>query len=223
MTEPLVRRAEILEDEVNLHVLPLSVLLLDALGAGYLNWSSEALRAECEERWGKIGVVTWERIQALRIMHLHDAFWQEWEVFEKITAAILGEAPIFSLVQPPEAAEIAIALSVAKRIDASRTYDDDVRGYIAAACLHDGLWYLESELAEAAEAEVAAFDQQHGIVRQFGAVAEELAKSSSFRTDTDDPILSQVNRVLDVRSVLQQYNAAVEQQLKKLPELLKGK
>lgn len=192
------------------------MLLLDALGPSYLNWTSEALKSECEERWGQLGVVTWERIQALRILHLHDAFWKEWEVFEKITAAILGEAPIFSLVQPPEAEEIAVALSVAKKIDATHAYDDDVRSYIAASCLNDGLWYLESPLEEVAAAEIADFDNRRGISRDYGKVAEELKKSDKLQDDMNDPIIVQANRVRDVRYVLRQYDAAVDRQLKQL-------
>ena len=216
MAAPLVRKAGLLDDETGLHVIPLSVLLLDALGPGYLNWTSEALQAECEDRWGSLGVLTWERIQAARILQLHNAFWSDWEVFEKITAAIVGEAPIFSLVQPPEAEEIAIALSVANRVDNTRTYDNDVRSYIAACCLNDGFWYLESPIKEVAEAEIAEFDERRGINREYGMVAEELKKSDKLQDDMGDPVIAQANRVRGVRSILRQYEAEVDRQLKQL-------
>lgn len=211
-----------MEDEVGLHVLPLSVLLLDTLGPDYLAWTSEALHAELEDRFGKIGVVTWERIQALRVLHAHDAFWKEWEVFEKITAAILGEAPIFSFVQPPEAEEIAVSLTVAKKINGENEFSDDVLGYIAAACLNDGLWYLEAPL-NVAEPALTDYDRKHEILRDFAGVAGELEKSTQYREDLVDPTLTQVNRVLDVRSVLKRYDAAVSQQLAALPSLIEGK
>lgn len=216
MSEPLVRKAGLLEDETGLHVIPLSVLLLDALGPSYLNWTSEALKEECEDRWGKLGVLTWERIQAARVLQLHNAFWSDWEVFEKITAAIVGEAPIFNLVQPPEAEEIAISLTVAARVDNSRTYDNDVRSYVAACCLNDGFWYLESPIKEVAEAEIAEFDDRNGIRRDYGMVAEELKKSDKLQNVMDDPIIAQANRVRGVRSILRQYEAEVDRQLKQL-------
>jgi len=216
VSEPLVRKAGLLEDETGLHVIPLSVLLLDALGPSYLNWTSEALKEECEDRWGKLGVLTWERIQAARVLQLHNAFWSDWEVFEKITAAIVGEAPIFNLVQPPEAEEIAISLTVAARVDNSRTYDNDVRSYVAACCLNDGFWYLESPIKEVAEAEIAEFDDRNGIRRDYGMVAEELKKSDKLQNVMDDPIIAQANRVRGVRSILRQYEAEVDRQLKQL-------
>lgn len=215
----LVRKAGLLEDETGLHVMPLAVLLLNALGHEYIAWSSEALREELQERFGTIGVVTWERIQALRILQAHDAFWKDWEVFEKVTAAILGEAPIFSLVQPPEAEEIAIALDVASKID-KHDFSAEVKGYIVSACLTDGLWYLEPPL-NVVEEDLRAYDDYHHIQRDFAGVAAALQESSTYRPEFEDPISSQVNRVLDVRHALRLYNAEVEKQLKSLPEKVK--
>lgn len=222
MGEPLVRKAGILEDETGLHLLPLSMLLTEALGVEFLGWTSEALREECEDRWGKIGVLTWERIQALRVLHLHDAYWKEWEVFEKITAAIMGEAPIFNLVQPPEAEEIAVSLSVAAKVD-KHEFDDDVKAYIVSACLNDGLWYYEEPIASVVGSVPAEMDRRMGILRDEAAVAGELQKSDKFRPPSDDPILEQVNRVLDVRYVLKKYDKAVAEQLANLPKLMSAK
>lgn len=217
-----MRKAGLLEDETGLHVIPLSLLLVNNLGPNYLNWTSEALRSECEERWGTLGVITWERIQAVRILQLHDAFWLEWEVFEKITAAILGEAPIFSLVQPPEADEIAIALSVAAKIE-KNDYSEDVRGYITAACMSDGLWYYEDPIASAVGNAPLEFDKKMNIVRREKEVAEELAKSDKLRKAPETAVDVQVNRVLGVRLAVQLYHAASDAQLKLLPTASKGK
>jgi len=219
--EPLVRRAGLLEDEQGLHLITLSVLLLDLLGPEYLFWTSEALREELQERYGKIGVVTWERVQALRILHVHDAYWQEWEVFEKVTAAICGEPPIFSLVQPQEAEEVFISLSTASRID-QHDFDEDVRSYMVAACLNDGLWYFEEPVAAVGSSELVELDTRQGIQRPFGLISAELEKSNKFRPESDDPVLTQVNRVLEVRQALRLYNEAVDRQLLQLPQLLKG-
>lgn len=41
MGEPLVRKAGILEDETGLHLLPLSMLLTEALGVEFLGWTSK--------------------------------------------------------------------------------------------------------------------------------------------------------------------------------------
>lgn len=222
MAEPLVRRAGLLEDETKLHVLPLSILLLDQYGPTYLEWTSEALREELQKQFGEVGQLTWERIQVARVLHINNAFWQDWEVFEKCTAVTCGEMPVFDLVQPPEPEEIAVAIDVAKRIDNSRIYSPQVQDYIVASCLTDGLWYLESPLREVAGEAMSRSNFKGAEADHLDAeVAQALKNSDQYVENPEDAVSVQVNRVLDVRLVLKRYTAQAEAQLRSLPELLK--
>jgi hypothetical protein len=211
----LLRKAGPLDDESGLHLLTLSVMLVDAFGPEVLTWDFNALREECTEKWGPIGPVTWERIQALVLLHAHNAFWQEWEVFENITAAILGEPPIFSLTQPPEAEECAIALVTARRVD-THEYSDEVKSYIVAACLHDGLWYLDGTPMEMCQEQLQEYDRRMGIDRRFDEVAKVLAQTEGFIDDPQTAPEVQANKVREVGLVLQRYTAQVDKQLQKL-------
>lgn len=215
MSAALLRKAGPLDDESGLHLLTLSVMLLNALGPEYLNWDFQALKEECEERWGSIGPVTWERIQAGVVLHAHNAFWQEWEVFENITAAIMGEPPVFSLVQPPEAEECAIALDTARRVD-SHEYSDEVKSYIVASCLHDGLWYFDGTPLEMCQEQLQEYDRREGIDRRFDEVAKVLSQTSGFIDDPQTAPEVQANKVREVQLVLRRYNAQVDKQLKRL-------
>lgn len=206
---------------MDLLAFPLCVLLLDELGPEYLSWTSEALHAELTERFGEVGVATWEKIQALRILQSHDAYWREWEVFEKVTVALMGEPPIFSFVQTPEAEEVAISLSIAKKINNENSFDEDVLGYIASACLNDGLWYLEDPL-KVAEPTLSEYDRRLGIDREWGQVAESLQDPKTV-SDSVDPVQVQVNRVLDVRIALKRYWAESDKQLQELPAKSKAR
>jgi hypothetical protein len=224
MVTALARKAGLLDDETGLHVLTLSPLLLMKLGPEFLMWESAALREELEDLYGSIGPVTWERIQALRVLHVHNAFWTEWEVFENVTAAILGEPPIFSFTQPPEPEEIAIALVTAAKID-SHTYSDEVLSYMTAACLFDGMWYLDEAPLSVARGELREFDLRRNIDRDFGGVAALLSENPKGRFSVD-PVTSnqvQADKVLEVRRALQRYDAAVTRQLKSLPSTSQGK
>lgn len=218
---PLLRKAGPLEDEYGLHVLPLSVFLLEVIGPTYIGWESPALRAELEERVGPIGTLTWERIQALRVLHAHDGFWKEWEVFEKISAAINGQIPLFNLSQPPEAGDLAITLDVASKID-THEFDEDVKAYVVASCLEDGLWYFEGQISDVGSSLLQEHDRRMGIDRDVAAVAAELQRSEKFRVDPQSFAEVQANRVLEVREVLKRYNEAVRAQLDAVPEILKG-
>jgi hypothetical protein len=215
MSAPLLRRAGRLEDESGLHLITLSVLLLQALGPDYLDWETDHLWEDLTERYGEIGTMTKERINALRLLHSNSAFWEEWEVFEKVTAAILGEMPLFSLMQPPEPEEIAIAVTTALRFD-RHDWDEDVKAYMVAACLDDGLWYFSGTPLGFLHDTLLEADNRLGIERDFSSVDGALAARSGFYDDPDTAAQVQANKVREVELVLRRYNDAVEKQLKEI-------
>jgi len=219
-TAPLLRKAGLLDDETGLHLLTLSVLLIQELGPEVIAWDYAALREELEEKWGSIGPVTWQRILALTVLHAHDAAWQEWEIFENMVAAILGEMPVFSYVQPPEPEEIAIALETFKRVD-SHEFADEVKDYIVAACLNDGMWYFDGTPLEMAQPSLTEYDLRLGIERDVGSVATALQAQPGFYPDPDTAGEVQANHVRGVQLALKRYTDAVDTQLKKLPQILR--
>jgi hypothetical protein len=219
VAQPLLRPAGILEDEYGLELVTLDILCLQKYGHTYIDWDSEALKLELMEDFGTIGDMTWERIQAARILHNNDIFWKEWEVFEKVTAAIIGEHPIFSYTQPPDADEIAIALDTASRVS-NNEYSDEVCGYIAAACLNDGMWYLDDSLDIALDA-LLEHDRKKGIERDFELVASKLQTTDSYIDSPESAIDVQVNHVLGVRKALKEQRARIKGQLLTLPSLVR--
>lgn len=221
MAQPLLRPAGVLEDEYGLHLLVLDALCLSHIGFRYIGWDSDALKEELQEDFGEIGPVTWERIQSARLLHANDSYWKEWEVFENVTAAIAGEYPIFSYAQPPEAEEIAISLVAAQQI-ANHEFSTDVRGYIAAALLTDGLWYLEDPLAIVNEA-LLDHDRRKGIDRALGVVAQQLQEVDSYIKEPETAIDIQVNHVIAVRKAVEAFADEISTQLEKLPSILRSK
>ena len=218
MAQPLLRPAGVLEDEYGLELLTLDILCLKKYGPTYIDWDSDALKAELTEDFGAVGDMTWERIQAGRLLHKNNSFWKEWEVFEKVTASIVGEHPIFSYAQPPEADEIAIAIDTALRVE-DYSYDDDVLGYIAAACLADGLWYFEGPL-EVAQSALLDHDRRKNIDRDLELVASKLQTIDSYIKSPDTAIEVQVNNVIAVRKAVEAQRNQISKQMKTLPTLL---
>jgi len=210
---PLLRDPQLLEDERGLHVVTLSMLMLRKYGPEYLLWPYEAFREQLEEDFGSIGILTWERVQAVRVLHTH-SFWTEWEVFEKVTAAVVGAPPVFSYVQPPEAEDVAIALTTAARFD-SYEFSPDVLSYMVAALLHDGTWYLEPPL-NVAQPTLDAFDARKGISRDTQSVALRLQQVSDYIQEPETAADVQVNNVLSVRKALVEYNESLNKQLQEL-------
>jgi len=219
--KPLFQPARPFEDGMGLHVQPLTTLLLQLLGPEYIDWDSEALFLELEERGGvPVGAMTQERIQAVRLMHRQPSFWHDWGVFENVTAAILGHGAVFSHAQPPDAHEIAIALDVARVLDASRAYSAEVLQYIVSALLYDGVWYLEEPL-DLAQATLADHDSTKGILRDVGQVAAVLQRvGNRYITTPSTAAEVQANHVIEVRKARAEYNQQVQAQLRQLPQIL---
>jgi hypothetical protein len=213
--EPLIRKAGRLDDESGMHLLTLAILLVDTFGPEVLTWDFDVLQKELEEHFGNVGPVTWERAMAAVVLNSHDGFWKDWDTFEEITAAICGEPPVFSYTQPPEAEEIAVAMETAARVD-RHDYSDEVKSYIVAACLNDGLWYFDSTPMELCRGVLAEFDKSQGIERDTAAVSAALKAREGFYDPPQNAAEAQVNRVREVQLVLSRYAEDLNRQLQAL-------
>lgn len=215
----LLRPAKPLDDEAGLHLLVLDVLVIRKFGPRALAWESIVLHDELSRAFGEPGPLTWQRVQAARAMHLRDSFWTEWEVFEKCALVLCGRIPDFQHVQLLEAEDLAVAISTAARID-RHDYSEDVKRYIASACLNDGLWYVEPPIEPLAGPAIQAYVAEHGLSVDPGAVLASLTTRAKVDESADDPVEVQVNRVLSVRDALARYDRALSEQLARIPAIL---
>ncbi len=206
--------SDLLTDEVGLHIHPMTVLLLKRYGVEYVEMPLEELLERLIADFGRVGVTAIDRLQAGRLLLANNLAWTEWDVFEKVCAAAQGLPVIWSLVQPPEPEFIAVGLETLSQFN-QHTYHSDVVGYIAAACLDDGLWYLEPPLEMATEA-ISERDRRKGIERPFGPTADALQDAQDYITAPETHVDFQVNKVLSVRKALAEYREQVSSQLRRL-------
>ena len=214
MTQALSRPVRLLDDERGLHLYPLLKFLLKELGPEFIGWDSVALRLELEERWGDPGPVTWERIQAGRVMTGHDGFWIHMEIFENCGLALVGEIPVFSHFQPLEAESIAVIFKTAEMIR-EHPFSGEVLRYALSCCLEDTTWYLEEPL-DILLHELFEFDKERGVVRNHDSVQAKLQRVNSPIANPLSFVDVQVNNVLSVRETLAGYTSLINQQIKEL-------
>ena len=217
MAEPLIRKAGILEDETDLEMITLDMICMSLFGPEYIVWESETLKDELSSQFGNIGVVCWQKIQAVRLLHANDSAWKEWEVFEKVCAAAIGELPIFSHAQPPEPEDIAILLNIMEQID-SHDLHEDVRGYIAAACLNDGLFCLEGELSVAEKA-IDWYIKNKGIDIDYARIKSAAARKTLY-SDASTMAEVQANRMILVRKNVDKYNSKLQKELSEYSDII---
>jgi hypothetical protein len=220
MAEPLLRPATPLEDESDLELITLDLICLSTFGPSYLKWEYETIKFEVQEKFGNMGEITWQKIQAAVLLHSSTSCWSEWEVFEKVVAACMGEFAIFSYAQPPEPEDMAIALTVMARISETEI-SDEVASYVAAACLYDGLWVLEAPLDVGIKS-IADLDKQKNIERDYSSVKDVLEKHKRRIDNPSGMAEAQANRVFLVREAVRGYNKKVSKELLRYKHLLKG-
>lgn len=210
----MLRAPKPFDDESGTHLIVLHRALVRALGEDYIDLDSRALREEIIERWGSLGDVAWNKVQAARLLATNEMAWDEWGVFEKVVAAAAGELPDFAFMQPPETEDVARALLTMAEFG-DYDFHPDVVGYIGAACLHDGVWYLETPL-DVARQVIIDYTKDNRIELPFGEVQALLAARSRPFTDPDSPAEVQFNEVLAVRQDLKDFRDELQRQALKL-------
>ncbi len=203
-----------LSDKRGLHLLVLDILCLRELGPEFITYEPETLFAEMRSRFGPIGRVTSEKLLACQVLHSNNLYWTEWEAFEKVTASISGEVAIFSYVQPPDPEEAAVSLATAGQF-ADHEYGDEVLRYIAAACLHTGLFYLEGPLGVALP-QAQEYVADKGIEVNYRAVRDLLRQTTQPFQNPDSIEEVQVNKVLSVRAAVKGFEREVAAQIKSI-------
>lgn len=122
------------------HPVPTEVLLLDAFGPEYWDWEIETLRVELQQTFrASPPQANMDCIQALRTIHISNAWTHDWMLFEKLVAALNNQPVSFLQGQKPSLGQLMAAVDA---IDAIRPVDFgmDVRLYAAAVIRDDGAY-----------------------------------------------------------------------------------
>lgn len=189
-------------DEQEVELVTLIGIMIKKYGHAWIGWEVETLRLELLRDHPETDEVVFQKICAGQLLLAHDMAWREWEVFEKVCAACNHQIPDFSMVQPPESEEVLITMASMAKIG-THEYSREVKKYIAACCLHDGLCYPEGPLMIAKEFFSYHFEQT-GFLMDYNKVEKLLLNRKKF-DDAKNYAEVQVNRVLDCRDVLKDF------------------
>lgn len=203
METPLLKKANILDDPMDLELLTVNKLMVKKYGLDYVNWESETLKEAVIEDFGSLGMLTWQKMQAGRLLIKNSACWEEWEVFENVCCAVLGEPAVFSQTQPPEPEDMAITLETLKEV-ANHAFHKDVIGYIASACLFDGLWCLPDSLSIAQDA-IRDYDNFNGITRDYSSAKTAARGREKIYATPNNMAEAQANRIILVNTAVKEF------------------
>lgn len=129
------------------HPVALSVVLHEKFGNEWIGWEPETLRNEITTAFkvSSISENNWQKIQACRTLYMSTAFWEAWEVFEKVLQALNNNVPRFDVGQPCTLAQLMAGVDMSATIR-RKAFGEDIQNYVAACAVHDGVTYLPEPL-----------------------------------------------------------------------------
>jgi hypothetical protein len=128
------------------HPVALDLVLLKNFDLEWLQWLPDTLFSEIEKTFTtSIAEVNRLKILASQTLHTIDAFWEEWELFEKVLWALNGQVPNVNIMQPPDLSILMSGVDMANGIR-QETYGEEVARYCAAVFLHENVFYAPDPL-----------------------------------------------------------------------------
>lgn len=128
------------------HPVALDMVLLKNFELEWLTWLPDTLFHEIEHTFKtSIADVNRVKILAAQTLHVTDAFWHQWEVFEKTIWALIGIPPRLGIMQPPDLSILMAGVDIADSIRKEK-YEDEIARYCAAVFMHEHVHYAPEPL-----------------------------------------------------------------------------
>ena len=120
------------------HPVVLDMLLSQKYGSEWLVWEPETIELHVQRDFRcTLSHLSLSKIQAMRTMHLVDAFWERWEVFIWCAMPISDIVPDFEIMQVPTVLQCMRAVDIANRVRTDVSWSDELKAYLAAVHRHD--------------------------------------------------------------------------------------
>jgi hypothetical protein len=128
------------------HPVVLDMVLFKKFGISWFEWLSDTLFHEIEREFNThIAEVNRLKIMAANTLHTIDAYWDRWEIFEKVIAGINGTIPQIEVMQPPSLPSLLAGVDIVDSIRQEQ-FSDEVKRYCAAVFLNEHTTYAPPPL-----------------------------------------------------------------------------
>jgi hypothetical protein len=126
------------------HPVAVDFALLKAFKMEWLAWLPDTLFSEIESTFRtSVAEVNKTKVMAAQTLHVVDAFWTQYEVFEKTVAALNGTVPRLSVMQPPDLPHLLAAVDMVGYIR-KEPFNEEVSRYVAGCFLRENVHYAPS-------------------------------------------------------------------------------
>lgn len=192
------------------HPYVLDLVLLKKYGPDWLFWEPETLEWQIPQdfKTDAISALNMGKIQAIKVLHFNDTYWQRWEVFTHCTQPFNNNYVDFDVLQVPSTGQVMVSVDIAARVREDVVWSEEVKLYMATACRYDGIFCPPDPIT------FLEVPVEHGLV-DCSQIRELWPKvRASDKAPTDDTIVAeQLRRNLDVHRFLVASRQRLEKQL----------
>jgi hypothetical protein len=197
------------------HPVVLDLVLIKKYGTDWLTWAPETFYVVLPRDFTTtVSDLNITKLQAMKTMHLVDTFWQQWEVFNWLCAAVNATFPDFELMQVPTVAQCMVAVDIASRVRADVPWTREVQDFISVVHRHDGILVPQAPL-EFVKVDTTGMPID---VEEISSKWPEVRASG--KAPEDDTVTGeQLRRMLVAHGFLEESRTRLQQQLPLVPHV----
>lgn len=125
----------------------LGEVLEEKYGSEWLDWEPETLWQMIKRDFvSDVHPVNKDKIGAVKTLLLVDDYWEQWNIFEKVTKAFNNQIPSFLMTEGCSPGEMAWSVEDSSRIRTD-VFTDEVSAYVRSNCLDNGYVVFPGQLA----------------------------------------------------------------------------
>lgn len=136
------------------HPVVFDVALMGKYGTDWFVWEADTLWREIMEDF-KVPSIhdhAKAKIQAVKTLHISEAYWTDWEPFSWITQAVNNNIPDWLTMQKPSVGQLMNSVDVATMVRAGEDFAPEVKDFVAACMLEDNVLYAPDVIGFCQEA-----------------------------------------------------------------------
>lgn len=192
------------------NAIVLDLALLQKYGPEWLEWEIETVQYRVKHDFAQsISSLNLHKLQAVRSLHLVSTYWQEWHVFTWVTMALNAVPPDFSVMQVPTVAQAMISVDMAKRINQSVEFSQEINDFLEQVQMFDGIFVPIEPLTFVTMDDVEGYPVNIEEIKSLWPAVRASGKPPTADTVTAE----QLRRMLDVHQSLEASRAELRDQL----------
>jgi hypothetical protein len=193
------------------HPFVLDLALLRKYGPEWMQWEPETLEGRVTQDFNTktLSQLNYDKLQAVKTLHLVDLFWERWTVFVPCAQALSGVPPDFRVMQVLTVPQILIAVDVAAKLRDDIEYALEVKKFMEVCHVADGVACPIAPLDTIIELDLSDYDIDCAAIKTQWEEVRKSGKPPSSVTVVGE----QLRRMLEAHNILEESRKQLQDQL----------